>query len=246
MVGQRAARMGDFFRHRVVAATAPGVATANAANGQQASLKSSMNPNGFQRVLRTTGSKPATAHRPGQSCQERGNRPSIDANRKNQDMLRRIHCALSTPPRLSAESRSFSTSARPFRTIDCCATKTRSTGWARSCWCKRKTSRKSRRARARITAPPSLRVVITPTLGTEPCGIICQFATRQPEAIRRPSRRTRAKSRGCLRRIRLPSGKRGVPAVILTAAALNRGQTLATNPAAVGKDGPAAPGGIAA
>jgi hypothetical protein len=242
MIGQRVARMDDFFRHRVVPATAPGIAAANPPNGQQASLQSSMNPNRIQRVLRTTGSKAATARWPGQSRQERGNRPSIDANRKYQDMLRRIHCALIIPPRLSAESRSFSTAARPFRTIDCCATKTRSTGWARSCWCKRKTSRRSRRARARITAPPNLRVVMTPTRGTEPCGITCQFAIRQPEAIRRPSRRTRAKSRCCLRRIRLPSGKRGVPAVILRATALNRGQTLATDPAAVGKDGPAASG----
>jgi len=122
------------------------------------------------------------------------------------------------------------------------ATKTSSTGWVSSCWCCRKLSRNSRRARLRCTAPPIFLLVMTPSFGAAPSASGFQFAMRQPSARRWPCWRTRAKSRLCVRRDERPRRRRFGGAAFTRS---NRREAFATVAAAVGQRGLAALGGIA-
>ena len=144
-------------------------------------------------------------------------------------------------PRRSAARKSFSTAAKLLPAIELRATKTNSTGWANSCWCNRKLSRSSRRARLRTGASPIFLLVTTPSLGEAPAGSLLQLAMRQPSASRSPCCRTRAKSRFCASRDERPKRRRGGAGFTNS----NRREAFAAHAPAVGQRGLAALGGIA-
>lgn len=81
------------------------------------------------------------------------------------------------------------------------ATKIMSTGLARSCWCSRNTSRKSRRARFRTTALPSLLLTTTANRVCADSPGSTQFNNTHPVVTRCPLSRMRMKSHFRLRRI---------------------------------------------
>ena len=176
-------------------ATAPWITTAYALESQPASLHSTMGTNCLRCKHRTTRFVAAAPVWTKQHSEHRRNRPSVQANHQSQAVLRDVHVSFNNPPRRSACRKSFSTSLKLLPTIEFRATKTRSTGSRNSCWCRRKVSRKSLRARLRITAPPIFFPVMTPIrLGVSPCSGN-QLAIRHPTASRWPLLRTRAKSR---------------------------------------------------
>jgi len=132
-----------------------------------------------------------------------------------------------------AAIKSRSTDAKSFPTIDGRATKMRSTGPIKSNWWSRKDSRRSRRARLRITALPTLPPATMPSLDVEPVGNLSQLATKHPETMRPPCSRKRRKSRPCLIRIARPKPRRWDGAGIES----NRRQALAPRAAAAGDGG---------
>jgi len=75
-----------------------------------------------------------------------------------------------------------------------------SAGRASPHWCRRNASLRRRRARLRCTAPPTFRLVITPSLAGCPRFAGVQFKMRQPTGSRCPSALSRAKSRAALSR----------------------------------------------
>ena len=155
-------------------------------------------------------------------------------------MLNVLH--FSSFARCSAARKSFSTPAKSFCAIELRATRTISTGAANSCWCSRKLSRSSRRARLRAGELPIFLLVTTPSLGAEPSGNLFQFAMRQPTTRRSPRWRTRAKSRFCASRDERPKRRRFGGAGFTKS---DRRQALAAIATAVGEGGLAALGGIA-
>ena len=146
------------------------------------------------------------------------------------------------PARFNAARKSFSTSANCLPAMELRATKTISTGCTKSCWCSRKLSRSSRRARLRATALPIFLLVTTPSFGAVPAGRRCQFAMRQPSASRSPRCRMRANSRLCCRRDGRPRRRRFGGAGFTKS---NRRQAFAAFAAAVGQRGTAGLGGFA-
>jgi hypothetical protein len=166
-------------------------------------------------VVRATGLETATGIGAAKGREHRGHEALIAAHREDQNMLGCIH-AFNNRVFRSIAINASSTNCKRCPTMGCCATKTKSTGWAKSCWCKRNTSRNNLLARARTTALPSRLVVMIPRRITAPGGNNRQFAIKQPHDNRRPSRRTRAKSRACLIRISRPKRRRvggSVPAM---------------------------------
>lgn len=119
---------------------------------------------------------------------------------------------LNSPALRNVVKTSFSTSANGLPTIEARATNTRSIGCKKSCWCTRKASRSSRRARLRMMALPSLPLVTTPSREIASGGSLRQLAIRQPQTSRWPSWRTREKSRPCLMRIARPNFSLGASA----------------------------------
>lgn len=120
-------------------------------------------------------------------------------------MLGRIHgggaaCAgaggdpASNPARRRTVCKSCCTSARPRPAMEPRATRTSINGVLKRCCISRKDSRSSLRARLRRTALPILRAVTTPSLELDPGGRGSQFATKQPDAARRPVSFKRANS----------------------------------------------------
>jgi hypothetical protein len=189
------------------------MATANPFHGQPAASHRTLRTDGIRRVLRATRCETAATAGSEQESQDGRNRPAVGVNSENQSVLGRIHAGFSKPARRSVVRKSFSTSAKFFPAIEFRATTTSSIGCANSCWCCRKLSRNSRRARLRTTAPPMRRLVTTPNRGMAPSGSECQLATRQPSARRCPCRRTRAKSRCCRSRAGRGSRRRRVCSV---------------------------------
>lgn len=105
-------------------------------------------------------------------------------------------------------------------------------GRAKEPWWIRQASRRSRRARFRPTAPPTLRAEITPSRLAGGGGSDDQLRTRQPTARRFPEDFSRAKSP--LRRIRRarPSANRRAEDAMPS----HRGEALPAGAAAIGKD----------
>jgi hypothetical protein len=225
-----------------MAATTPRMATANAPGRQGRTGQRPMFPHRFQRILRTRRRKPAAAGRTKQKSLGRRQDQAIGANRKNQNVLERIHdSSFSKLARRRAARKSFSTEENGFPAIEFRATKTNSTGWARSCWCNRKLSRNNRRARLRTVAAPIFRLVTTPNLEALASGTQFQLAIRQPCTIRLPAKRMRTKSRLCASRIERASRKRFGGAAFTKS---NRRQAFAAQATAISEDGLAALAGI--
>ena len=104
------------------------------------------------------------------------------------------------------------------------------TGSVTSYWCCRKTSRRRRRARDRMTAEPTFRLVTTPKRNSLEGS---QFKMRVPQISRRPSSLRRAKSEDRLIRRRLENWSRSagfIAARIEARIAANGGPIGPTNP----------------
>ena len=145
-----------------------------------------MNRQRFHSIMRASRRESTATGRTKKHTEHRRKRFLINANSGNQDVLSQIHFCFKSPALRNASRKSFSTAAKVFPAIDWRATRTRSTGRSKSCWCNRKLSRSNRRARARSTAPPIFRLVITPIRVSEPTGSGSQFAIKQPHANRCP------------------------------------------------------------
>src|SRR5258706_2062515 len=166
----------------------------------------------LQSILRTRRLKTTAARRAKKRELNRRQRHLVKPHGRDQRHCRRVQDPLPQAKSLhsSAKSRaarikfkkSRSTSAKPFPTIDCRATKTTVKGRLSFPWFSRKASRINRRARARATAAPILFDVTTPSRNgcpLRPASSI-QFASREPFASRRPSNLIRANSAlGCNR-----------------------------------------------
>jgi hypothetical protein len=179
----------------------------------------------------------AEAHGGEHDVKNRRRDQAITSQRAQKDASREIQAAsFNSRPRRNAVRKSRSTSAKFFPAIDGRATSTRSTGCARSNWCKRNASRNSLRARERCTDSPTFRPVITPSRVAAPAGRSSQLATRHPLAIRFPCVRARAKSRPCLIRLfranpsfpSAPMNRGGVSKSVL----IRRGSTVCAQHAA--------------
>jgi len=138
--------------------------------------------------------KSATAERPKQRVQNGRDHALVNPQHAHRNALSNVHSVFNSSARRSAVTKSPSTAANSFSTMDCRATSTMSTGRPMRCWFRRNVSRSKRRARVRTTAPPIFLLVITPTRVCSP-NASTQFKTRHPTASRRPSLRARSKSR---------------------------------------------------
>ena len=116
------------------------------------------------------------------------------------------------PPCVKRFRNTRSTSPKPASRIDRRATTTISTGVTKRCWCNRKASRMSRRARLRTTEFPIFLEVTTPRREAVPSGFASQFTMRQPRTKRRPSVLSRVNSWLCRRRLSRPKVRRPVGA----------------------------------
>src|SRR6516162_10204353 len=170
-------------------------------DGQPTSFASAVGLHRLQGIGRTARFEPALSGRPEKRIFRRGDNPAIKSYCCHQNVLSQIHGSLlrtfNNPAFRSVVKKSFSTSPKLLPAIDGRATSTKSTCERKSCWCNRKHSRKSRRARLRVTAFPTFPPEITPRRESEPDGNCRQLATRQPRTTRSPSSRTRLKSRPC-------------------------------------------------
>ena len=81
-------------------------------------------------------------------------------------------------------------------------------GLFNSCWCCLNTSLNRRRARARTTALPNLRLVITPNCEQPSGGNTSQLTMIEPEDIRRPCNLSRAKTHASFNRFLAGNVKR--------------------------------------
>ncbi len=178
-----------------MAASTERIAAANTFYREPASKDRAMGLNGIKGVLGATGGEATTTERSKENSFRGRKRPAINADEENQNMLPGVHHDFDNCIWRSALRKSCSTWANDFSTIEFLATKTRSTGCAISCWCKRNDSRNNLRARLRTTALPIFRLVMTPNRVGEPAGRISQFAIKQPEESRCPFDFARRKSR---------------------------------------------------
>ena len=194
-----------------MAAFAPGMALADAFRCEPQAPAQTMTANRFSGVNRTGGMKPAAAKRARQRVQDRRQHALVNPQRAYRDTLSNVHSVFNNSARRNAVTKSPSTAAKSFSTIDCRATSTMSIGRAIRCWFNRNASRNKRRARVRTTAPPIFLLVITPT---RVFSASTQFRTRHPTASRRPCTRARSKSRPfCKRRSR--GSRKGRPAALM-------------------------------
>ena len=191
--------------------------------------------NRLERVGRATGFKSAPPELAKQKQFSRRDHQPIKPDTQDQSMLGCVHIPCFNNPALRrVVKKSLSTAASGLPMIDGRAMRTRSTGAIISCWCKRKVSRSSRRARLRSTAFPRRRAVITPSRECAAVAKGCQFEIKHPVVTRSPRCRTRAKSRPCLIRAARPNRRRfGVSPPMIK---LNGSQTLASGTPAVPQD----------
>src|SRR5271157_3725848 len=97
--------MMDFaFRppHRVITATAPWMTAANAPHRQGAAVQHSAGLNGLDRILRTGRSETTAAARTEEEKLGGRNRPAIDPQGENQNMLGWFQACFSKPARRKA------------------------------------------------------------------------------------------------------------------------------------------------
>lgn len=168
-----------------------------------------MPTNGLQSINGTSGRIAATAQWPKNEREDGREDPLVNSNQKNQNVLAGVHDVFKRRALSSARKKSRSTSENALPTIEFRATKTRSTGFVISCWCKRKLSRNKRRARVRLTALPIFLLVTIPTRVGEFSGSKSQFAIKHPMARRSPLFLARRKSRASfIRRVRGKSSER--------------------------------------
>ena len=176
------------------------MAAAQAANGQNRTRTGAMKLDGFDGILRAGGIKPA----PGRGSEEQplGRRkgPAVKLNRKDDQPLDH-GLAFNKPCWRSALRKSRSTSEYDLRAMEFLATRTRSTGRSISCWCRRKTSRRSLLARFRTVAGPTFLLETTPKRSPLAAFLAeTQLRIKDPQASRWPSSRARANWPGARRR----------------------------------------------
>jgi len=169
-----------------MSATAPGVTPAKAPQGEPDAANRAVLRDGFQRIFRTTRRKATPSQRTKEYRLGRRQNAAISPDCENQYVSSRIQCSLSNFARRMAFKKSRSTSASRFPTMDGVATSTIVTGANKSCWWSRNVSRNKRRARLRVTAGPSLRLVMMPTRDLAPGDKVFQLAIKQPLTSRCP------------------------------------------------------------
>lgn len=207
--------------------------TTHSFHSQIATAPRAVRFNRLKSVARATRIKSATSGGSEEGSLGRRKHPPIKMERENQNCPNNFHFTeFNKLMCLSAERKSCSTSASFLPTIEGRATNTRSTDCWSCCWCKRKTSRKRRRALDRNTAFPTLRLVMTPTRVALPAGNILQLRMTQPRTSRCPCSRTAAKSRLVCKRLARGSRKRAGPELLIHAI-LDRSQSFATDPPAI-------------
>lgn len=138
----------QFRWHWIVAAIAPRMTPANPFHAQPGSGGCPVGLDGINGIFRATRREPALTKGAEQKGLGRRQGPPVGPHREQQKMLDRIHNSrgpadgsafwprrspCSRPPRRSVVRKSRSTSARFLPAIDARATRTRSSGWARSC-----------------------------------------------------------------------------------------------------------------
>src|SRR5256885_11293264 len=115
------------------------MATAHSFGSQETASPRSMYLYCFQRIGRTTRLEPAPGHRPYDERLRRRQDASVQPHQCDQKILDHFHPALlispgfNNPAFLKVVKKSFSTSTNALLAIEARATRTRSTGWPRSC-----------------------------------------------------------------------------------------------------------------
>jgi len=197
----RPASPGSLLRHRIVSGSTPRMAATDPTTGQPTALPDAVPANGLHRISRTGGLVPTTPQGPKQSHLHRRKQPAIGLNQSDDKLPSRFHGLLNSPAWFNIRNRLPATAGPFCSTMERRAIKTSATGRAKSCWCKRKASRKSRRARFRSTDAPMRRPVIMPSCDPEPSGKGNQLAIIHPATRRSPCSFIRRNSRGSQRRI---------------------------------------------
>jgi hypothetical protein len=169
-----------------------------------------MTPQSLDGILRATGFEPTSDNRSGHDPQHRGYHPLVTPDQRDQNKTCGIHVSTGPPvedsvggtdgsgasrrARRRASTKSYSTCRYSLVAMEGRATSTTASVGTMRNRLRRKTSRRSRRARLRMTAPPMRRPVTTPNLGdwSEEDG--CQFMIRQPWTWRFPCSFSRKKS----------------------------------------------------
>lgn len=210
------------FRHRVVSATAPRMATRQPPQTHGRSVHRAMPPHRLQTILRATGLEPASACSSAQCPQKRRHRPLVNADEENQQGARHIYklrgrrnssrlqvilmpfvlacCGVHREPdkigsrraRINHSSRNSEKVAPAAAGL---ATTTISQPGASVARCNRQISRNLRRIRLRITAPPTRLEVMSPNRDPPPAGSFAAFKRKSRPCTERPSERTKANSR---------------------------------------------------
>jgi hypothetical protein len=129
------------LRDGIFTAAAPGMAAAEAFEGEPASGQRAVSGDSLDGVFRAGRGEAAAARGAEQEQFRRGNSPAIKAHSKNQDVLDRIHACypyhpfdpFNNPAFRKVVKKSSSTRANPLPPIEGRATNTRSSGWASSC-----------------------------------------------------------------------------------------------------------------
>ena len=127
------------LRDRVRTAGTPRVAPPNAPQGQPATCQGAMPFDGLQGIGRATRRKPALDLRSEYEQLRWRDYPAVKPHAKDQNVLGCVHFTFFNKPAFrSVVKRSRSTVPNPLSVMEARATRTSSTGWASSCWCRRK------------------------------------------------------------------------------------------------------------
>lgn len=156
------------FRYGVVSTSPPGMAAGDPLGTEPCAPDGTMSADSLQRILRTTRVEAATAPHPAQGVQERPQRPPVAVDEEDQE---RFHAERGKIESLRARSNHSSrNSAKVALAAADLATVMTSQPGNMTGRCTRQISRRRRRVRLRITAPPTRRDVMSPKRVSPPSG----------------------------------------------------------------------------
>ena len=180
-------------------ATAPGMATAQALEREPRTAHGAVLSHRFRRILRAAGFKAANGSAR-QRREHRRNGPAIKSQEQEQNVLQRVH--LINERRLAQEPEVIAFHGGEGLPDNGGSCNQNDILWhPQHVLMQEHALRTSRRQRLRMTALPSLRVVITAKRDELPGGSSCQFRTKQPLASLWPCCLRRAKSARCRSRM---------------------------------------------
>src|SRR5205823_13267494 len=187
---------GPARRHRVVSTSTPWLAASEALQSQPTSVPNAMRLHRFQKISRTGRGKSAAEVRTAKQTKQRRKSALIEANDKTNQSEHQSRIEA----RLARRNHSSSNASYLAVAASCLAIITNQTPCRSSCWCRRTISRKRRRTRLRMTAPPRRPEVTNPARHGPEFSTGMTFNISSLARCVMPSRFTRSYSERCVRR----------------------------------------------